>query len=99
MLNLCAFGKCLSDSNKNFLPILVATNPLLKKALLNNFLELLKTVLSDDNLFIRQETLSGKFFIILGGYLEFTLMYNGLLSGLLYGLYLLTKCRHENKFY
>ena len=33
--------------------------------------------------------LSGKFFIMLGGWLEFTFMYNGLLSGLLYGLVLL----------
>ena len=31
----------------------------------------------------------GGFIITLGGWLEFTLMYNGLLSGLLYGLYLL----------
>ena len=54
--------------------------------MLNNFLELLKTVLSYDNLFIRQEILSGRFFLILGGWLEFTLLYNGLLSGLLYGL-------------
>ena len=45
--------------------------------------------LSDDNLFTYQGILSGKFFIMLGGWLEFTFMYNGLLSGLLYGLVLL----------
>ena len=56
--------------------------------MLNYFLELLKVALSDDNLFTYQGILSGKFFIMLGGWLEFTLMYNGLLSGLLYGLYL-----------
>ena len=64
------------------------SNPLLDGALLNNFLELLKMVSSDDNLFIRLEILSERFFIILGGCLEFTLMQNGLLSGLLCGLYL-----------
>ena len=57
--------------------VLCLYNPLLERAFLNNFLELLKTVFSDDNLII-----------MLGGWLEFTLMYNGLLSGLLYGLYL-----------
>ena len=68
--------------------LILWTNLLLERALLNNFLELLNTVLSDDNLFIRQEMLSGRFFIMLGGWLEFTFMYNDLASGLLYGLYL-----------
>ena len=49
---------------------------------------MLKTLLSDDKLFIRREILSERFFILLGGWLEFTLMYNGLLSGFLYDLYL-----------
>ena len=62
---------------------------MLERALLNNSLELLKTVLSDYNLFIRQEILSGRFFIMLRRWLESTLMYCGLLSGLLYGSYLL----------
>ena len=126
LLNLCAFAKFLSNSNKMLLPILVVTyittlqlygmlnhtifcrlfllrltslfsesgwnlilwtNPLLEKVLLINSLELLKTVLSDDNLFIRREILLGRFFM-LGGWLEYTLIYNGLLSGLLYGSYL-----------
>ena len=38
--------------------------------------------------FIYWEILSGRFSIMLGGWLEFTLMYNGLLSGLLDGSYL-----------
>ena len=63
-------------------------NPLLERELLNNTLELLNTVLPDDNLFARREILSGRFCIMLGGWLEFSLMYNGLLSGLLYGIYL-----------
>ena len=123
LLNLCVFGKCLSNSNKNFLPILVATlqlyerlnhtifrplfllglrslfsvsswnviiwsNPLLERVFLNNFLEFLRTVLSDDALFIRREIFSGRFFIMWDGWLEFTLMYNGFISGLLFGLYL-----------
>ena len=58
--------------------------------LLKKSLELLKTVLADEDLFIRWEIHSEKFFIR-GGLLEFILMYNGLLSGFqafLYGLYL-----------
>ena len=54
------------------------------RALLND----LKTVSSHGNLFIRQDILPKRFLIILGGWLEFTLMYNGLLSGLLYNLFL-----------
>ena len=46
------------------------SNPLLERALLN-VLQLLKTVLLDENLFICQEMLSGRFFIMLGGWLEF----------------------------
>ena len=45
-------------------------------------------VSSDNNLFICREILSGRLFLMLGRWLEFTLMYNGLLSGLLYGSYL-----------
>ena len=63
------------------------SNLQVERVLLNNCLELLKTVLSDGN-FICWEILSGRFFIMWGGWLEFTLTYNGLLSGLLYGLYL-----------
>ena len=53
-------------------------------ALLND----LKTVLSNGNLFIRRDILPERFLIILDGWLEFTLMYNGLVSGLLYNLFL-----------
>ena len=56
--------------------------------LLSHSLELLKTVLSDDNLFICRDIFSGRSLIMLGGCLGFTLMYNGLLSGLLYGSFL-----------
>ena len=70
------------------LNLILWSNPLLESVLLNNSLDLLKTVLSDDNLFIGRGILSGSFFIMLGGWLEFTLMCNCLLSDLLYGLYL-----------
>lgn len=43
--------------------------------LLNNSLKWLKTVLSDEYLLIRREIPSGRFFITLYGWLEFTLMY------------------------
>ena len=59
------------------------SNLRLERALLNNSLELLKTVLSDNNLLIGRKILSGRFFIMLHEWLKFTLMYNGLLSGLL----------------
>ena len=39
--------------------------------------------LSDDNLMIRRETLSGKFFIILSGWFDLTLLYSGMLPGFL----------------
>ena len=60
----------------------------IEKGVLNKSLELLKRVSSDGNLSICREILSGRFFIVLGGWLDFTLMYNGLLSGSLYGLHL-----------
>ena len=53
-------------------------NPPLERALLNISLELLKT----NYLYV------GKYFIMLGEWLQFTLMYNELLQGLLYGSYL-----------
>ena len=81
-LFLLRVGSLFSVSGWN---LTLWSNPLLERALLSNSLELLKTVLLDDSLFIRQEILSGRLFLMLGGWLEFTLMYNSLLSGLLYG--------------
>ena len=84
-LFLLRLRSLFSESGWN---LILWSNPLLEKVLLINSLELLKTVLSDENLFIRREILSGRFFIMLGGWLEYTLIYNGLLSDLLYGSYL-----------
>ena len=53
----------------------LSSNPLLGRVLLNNSLKWLKTVLSDEYLLIRREIPSGRFFITLYGWLEFTLMY------------------------
>ena len=44
--------------------MIIWSNPLLERVFLNNFLEFLRTVLSDDALFIRREIFSGRFFIM-----------------------------------
>ena len=74
----CSFESVLGLST------LYYSYPLFERVLLNNSLELLKTVLLGNNLFVSQETRSGRFFIML----FWSLMYKGLLSGLLYRSYL-----------
>ena len=52
---------------KSGLNLILSLKPLLEIALLKRSLELSNTYLSDNNLLIRREILSGKFFKKLGG--------------------------------
>ena len=63
--------------------MILSLKPLLESALLEKSLDLSNTDLSDDNLLIRREMLPGKFFVVLGGWLGVTLIYSGILPGLL----------------
>ena len=69
---------------KSGLNLILSLKPLLEIALLKRSLELSNTYLSDNNLLIRREILSGKFFRKLGGWFDFTLIYSGILPDLLY---------------
>ena len=71
-----------------FWNVILCLNPLLANALLYKSLDLLKVVSSADKVLILLDILPGRFLIIFGGQLERMLIYNRLLSGLLWGWYL-----------
>jgi hypothetical protein len=60
-----------------FWKIIFSLYPLAAKALLYNGVALSKTSLLDEILLIRFDIMVGMVFIILGGWLELTLIYNG----------------------
>ena len=68
--------------------VISCLNSLSANAVLYTSLDLLNVVSSADRLLILLDTLLGRFLIMFGGWLETMLIYNGLLSGFLYGWYL-----------
>ena len=71
---------CYSGCNLLFLKCILCLNPLSANALLYKSLDLLNVVSSAHKLLILLDILPGRFLIILRGWFERMLIYNGLLS-------------------